>query len=113
MPQWRRKLGNVNLIASLLVVEDGSVFDQLCRDQLEGFEPLAPRLDEVMPSGRHWHIEAETDTLHGGKHIGQNSIARLMSLDVVEEEGWVVHVPLVEIDQAAKLEMGIDTIHSG
>src|SRR5207302_5055537 len=73
-------------------------------------ELTAPGFDESAGGARRRQIERERDTAQRGEHVRQHAEASRISLDPIEQECRIAHVPLVQIGQSANLALGVRTV---
>src|SRR5439155_21841757 len=69
-----------------------------------------PGLDEFPWSVFERQPEADRDAGQGGEDVGSDSVAGLVARNVVEKQGRIPHVPLIEVGDTADLQVGIGTV---
>ena len=85
----------------------------LDRDRWPGLKVLQlslPGLDEFPWSVFERQPEADRDAGQGGEDVGSDSVAGLVARNVVEKQGRIPHVPLIEVGDTADLQVGIGTV---
>ena len=113
VPEGGRELRDVHLGVDLAVVKHGTVLDLPRGDGCELLEAVAPRLDELLAREVGGEVEAEADARERREDVRDEPVVLRVALDLVEEEGGVLHVPLVEVGEPADLEVGVGALDAG
>ena len=113
MPERRGELRDVHLGLGLAILQHRAILHLPGRHGGELLQAITPLLHELLARQLGGQVEAQADARQRRQHVRQQPVAIGMALDLLEQQGRVLHIPLVEIRQPADLQIGVGALDAG